>query len=196
MKNWKMRRAIMVIVLVTTLIGIGALFLMASSRNQKALSESTSDNMATYLTAQANTIENFVKEKENNLKLFGKSYDVRRVLLNEEDAQAQEQAQKYTMEYYNSLDNWEGLYIGNWDTTVLTYQNSEMIGKTLREGERLKNCAMLCLTHSPAYTMPVLLYLREPETFVCLCMRRYMIRMRIRSAMSEAVCSVPNWKMC
>ena len=28
MKNWKMRRAIMVIVLVTTLIGIGALFLM------------------------------------------------------------------------------------------------------------------------------------------------------------------------
>lgn len=138
MKNWKMRRAIMVIVLVTTLIGIGALFLMASSRNQKALSESTSDNMATYLTAQANTIENFVTEKENNLKLFGKSYDVRRVLLNEEDAQAQEQAQKYTMEYYNSLDNWEGLYIGNWDTTVLTYQNSEMIGRTLREGERLE----------------------------------------------------------
>lgn len=46
MKNWKMRSAIMVIVLVTTLIGIGALFLMASSRNQKALSESTSDNMA------------------------------------------------------------------------------------------------------------------------------------------------------
>ena len=138
MKNWKMRRAIMMIVLVTTLIGIGALFLMASSRNKKALSKSTSDNMATYLTAQANTIENFVTEKENNLKLFGKSYDVRRVLLNEEDAQAQEQAQKYTMEYYNSLDNWEGLYIGNWDTTVLTYQNSEMIGKTLREGERLE----------------------------------------------------------
>ena len=138
MKNWKMRSTIMVIVLVTTLIGIGALFLMASSRNQKALSESTSDNMATYLTAQANTIENFVTEKENNLKLFGKSYDVRRVLLNEKDAQAQEQAQKYTMEYYNSLDNWEGLYIGNWDTTVLTYQNPEMIGKTLREGERLE----------------------------------------------------------
>ena len=138
MKNWKMRSAIMVIVLVTSLIGIGALFLMASSRNQKALSESTSDNMATYLTAQANTIENFVTEKENNLKLFGKSYDVRRVLLNEKDAQAQEQAQKYTMEYYNSLDNWEGLYIGNWDTTVLTYQNPEMIGKTLREGERLE----------------------------------------------------------
>ena len=138
MKNWKMRSAIMVIVLVTSLIGIGALFLMASSRNQKALSKSTSDNMATYLTAQANTIENFVTEKENNLKLFGKSYDVRRVLLNEKDAQAQKQAQKYTMEYYNSLDNWEGLYIGNWDTTVLTYQNSEMIGKTLREGERLE----------------------------------------------------------
>ena len=138
MKNWKMRSAIMVIVLVTSLIGIGALFLMASSRNQKALSESTSDNMTTYLTAQANTIENFVTEKENNLKLFGKSYDVRRVLLNEKDAQAQKQAQKYTMEYYNSLDNWEGLYIGNWDTTVLTYQNPEMIGKTLREGERLE----------------------------------------------------------
>lgn len=63
MKNWKMRRAIMVIVLVTTLIGIGTLFLMASSRNKKALSDSTSDNMETYLTAQANMIENFVTEK-------------------------------------------------------------------------------------------------------------------------------------
>ena len=102
MKNWKMRSAIMVIVLVTSLIGIGALFLMASSRNQKALSESTSDNMATYLTAQANTIENFVTEKENNLKLFGKSYDVRRVLLNEKDAQAQEQAQAPVFPYAHS----------------------------------------------------------------------------------------------
>lgn len=138
MKNWKMRTVIMTIILVTTFVGIGALFLMTSNNNQKVLKESTSNNMETYLSAQSNAIENFVVEKENTLKLFSKAGEVTNILLHQDDPDATAAAQKYTMDYYGSLNNWEGLYIGNWDTTVLTYTVEAVIGKTLREGDRLE----------------------------------------------------------
>ena len=49
-----------------------------------------------------------------------------------------EAAQAYTMNYYGSLDNWEGLYIGNFETRILTYSVPPVIGKVLRaEPERV-----------------------------------------------------------
>ena len=138
MKNWKMRTVIISIVLVTTLIGLGVLFALTSRSNQSILAESTSDNMETYLLAQAREIESFVAEKENELKLFSVSAEVKNLLLHQDDPAATEAAQQYTLDYYAALDNWEGLYIGNWNTTCLTYMNTEVIGKTFREGDKLK----------------------------------------------------------
>ncbi len=138
MKNWKMRTVIISIVLVTTLIGLGVLFTLTSRSNQSILAESTSDNMETYLSAQAREIESFVAEKENELKLFSVSAEVKNLLLHQDDLAATEAAQQYTLDYYAALDNWEGLYIGNWNTTCLTYMNTEVIGKTFREGDKLK----------------------------------------------------------
>ena len=47
-------------------------------------------------------------------------------------------AQQYTENYYAGLDNWEGLYIGEWNTHVIAHSNPEVVGITTREGEALK----------------------------------------------------------
>ncbi len=138
MKNLKMRTAIMTIIAVTTFIGIGLLFALASSNSMKMIKNRSVDGMDTYLVAQTNSIESFVEESENKLLLFSKSDAVKNLLLNQSDEAAFNTAQQYTLDYYGTLNAWEGLYIGNWDTTVLTYNVPQVIGKTMREGERLE----------------------------------------------------------
>lgn len=138
MKNLKMRSAIMTIIAITTFIGIGLLFALASSNSMKMIKSRSVDGMDTYLVAQTNSIESFVEESENKLLLFSKSDAVKNLLLNQSDEAAFNTAQQYTLDYYGTLNAWEGLYIGNWDTTVLTYNVPQVIGKTMREGERLE----------------------------------------------------------
>lgn len=147
-KKLKMRVAIMAMVLITSLVGIGILFVLSTKANKQVLEQSTMNNMETYLTSQANTIENFVTEKENTLKLFGQSAVVSDLLKNQEDEAAFQAAQKYTLDCFNFLGTWEGLYIGNWNTTCLTYHVDAVIGKTFREGDRLEQLRNAMLTSS------------------------------------------------
>ena len=46
--------------------------------------------------------------------------------------------QAYTEKYYEGLDNWDGLYIGEWNTHVVAHSNPEVVGITTREGDGLK----------------------------------------------------------
>ena len=46
-------------------------------------------------------------------------------------------AQSYTNDYFSKLDNWEGIYLADWNSKVLAHPNNGVIGITLREGDSL-----------------------------------------------------------
>ncbi len=46
-------------------------------------------------------------------------------------------AQSYTLDYFSKLENWEGIYLADWNSTVLAHPNNGVIGMTLREGDSL-----------------------------------------------------------
>ena len=48
-----------------------------------------------------------------------------------------QRAQKYTLDYFSKLDNWEGIYLADWNSQVLTHPNEGAIGMVLREGDSL-----------------------------------------------------------
>lgn len=60
------------------------------------------------------------------------------LLKDQKNTNLQKSVQNYTVDYYNGLTNWEGLYVANWDTKVLAYNIPAVIGKVMREGDRLK----------------------------------------------------------
>ena len=43
-----------------------------------------------------------------------------------------EEVQNYTLDYFDHLENWEGLYVGNLGTRILAYSVPPVIGKVLR----------------------------------------------------------------
>ncbi len=166
MKNFRMKTVIISIVAISTAIGIFLLCLFAFINSNQILRQKINENMTTYLDAQVKSVEEFVEESENKLVLFSKNKIVEDVIeddrsdykkdpnrelpmFNDENYNTAayytdnypnyEAAQAYTMDYYNSLDNWEGLYIGNFETRILAYSVPPVIGKILRaEPERVQ----------------------------------------------------------
>jgi len=102
--------------------------------------------MNTYLNAQTSIIDQFVEDSEKELLLFSKAPVAKALLQDQENTAKFEAAQAYTLDYYNNLTNWEGLYLGNWNSTVMTYNAVPVIGKTLREGDRLEQLRNAMLT--------------------------------------------------
>ena len=70
MKQLKMKTLISSIVSVTTAVGIALLCILASVNSNSMLREKINENMSTYLDAQANSVEEFVTNSEQKLKLF------------------------------------------------------------------------------------------------------------------------------
>lgn len=176
MKNFKMRTLITSIVAISAAIGIVLLCVLAVKNSNKILKDKINDNMSTYLDAQVNAVETFVKDSENKLVLYSKNGIVTDLILEDyNDLQANpsrempafnaedyntvayykdnfasyDAAQAYTLAYYGALDNWEGLYIGNLETRILSYSVPPVIGKVLREDPDRRQQLMDAMAANP-----------------------------------------------
>lgn len=138
MKKLKMRARILLTVSIPIIVGIVFMIVIANTNHGAALREGTTNNMDTYLNAQTSIINEFVDRSEKELLLFSKAPAITNLLKNPTDENAQAVAQQYTLDYYGSQDNWEGLYVGDWNTQVMTHPAPPVIGKVMREGERLE----------------------------------------------------------
>ena len=160
LKNVKMKTLIIAIVAISSAIGIILLCSLALFNSNKILRDKINDNMSTYLDAQVSSVEEFVLVSEEKLKLFSKSPEVSALIEDDRADYAKDPnrqlpmfndesyntsayftdnyphyaaAQAYTLDYYSGLDNWEGLYVGNFETRVLAYSVPPVIGKILRD---------------------------------------------------------------
>ncbi|SEL28889.1 sensor domain-containing diguanylate cyclase [Ruminococcus albus] len=94
-------------------------------------------NMQTVAAERAKVIEDYVIWAEDTLTNFSHASDVKNLLLNPNDTEAKNQAQKYTSDFASKIGDLEGLYIADWNSKTLTHSNPETVGTIIREGERL-----------------------------------------------------------
>lgn len=135
LRDFKMRTIILFTVIFTVTIGIALLCTLALKSSRAMIEESVNNNMNTYLSATAQSIENFVEKSEKELLLFSKSPIVTELLKDPRNPELQARAQEFTLTYYNTLDNWEGLYIATPETEAITYSVPAVIGKHFRTEE-------------------------------------------------------------
>ncbi len=158
-RYFSMETVIIAVVSVTTAVSIALLCVIASVNSNAILRDNINGNMSSYLDSQVNSVEEFVSNSEQKLKLFSKSELVKQLIREDlADAEANPArelpefadesynttayftdnypsfaaAQQYTLDYYSALHNWEGLYVGNFETRVLAYSVPPVIGKVLR----------------------------------------------------------------
>lgn len=138
MKNLKMRTKITLQITIVIVICITMLYAIANQSMTSIMKKSELDNMNASLNAQTNIIKQYIDEQETILIAFSKAFEVRDLLENPDDKEKQKRAQAYTEAYYQDLDGWEGLYIGEWNTHVITHSSPEVVGITTRQGDALK----------------------------------------------------------
>ena len=88
--------------------------------------------------------------------------------------------QSYTADYYSGLNNWEGIYIGEWNTHIVAHSNSKVIGMTTRKGDSLK-ALQDAMTQRNVCMMPVLLSPLPPVNLFYPCTALYLIQMEKQS---------------
>lgn len=138
MKNQKMRTTITLAILLVTSICIFLLYVIANTNMTSMMKQSELDNLHSSVNAQTSLIEEYVTHQEDLLIAYSKAPVVAEFLKNPKDEQIKARAQRYTEQYYAGLSNWEGLYIGEWNTHVIAHSNPAVVGITTREGEGLK----------------------------------------------------------
>lgn len=138
MKNLKMSTVITTIVAVVAAACILMLYLSASRSMMVSMRDTAVDNMQTSLEARTAIIEEYVDKAEKLLMAYSKAPVVAQLLRAPQDAGAVKAAQAYTENFYAGLEGWEGIYIAEWNTHVLTHSNPAVVGITTREGEPLK----------------------------------------------------------
>ncbi|MCR5509248.1 MAG: hypothetical protein K6F34_11265 [Lachnospiraceae bacterium] len=160
MKKFKMKTVIITMIAVMSAVGIALLCILASVNSSGMLNDKINENMSTYLDAQVNSVLEFVRNSEQKLQLYSRNNAIEQLILedaadlaanperelpafNDESYNTAAfyadnypdypEVQQYTMDFYNTLDNWEGLYVGNSETRILSYSVPPVIGRVLRE---------------------------------------------------------------
>jgi len=138
MKNRKMSTAIAATILLVNLVCVILLYLVANTTMTTMMKKSEMENLHASLNVQTKIIKEYIQHQEDMLSTYGDADIVRDFLKNPDDEELKVAAQAYTERYYSRLENWEGLYIGEWNTHVIAHSNPRTVGMTTREGEPLK----------------------------------------------------------
>ena len=101
------------------------------------LNKITSNSMVSIIKGTGNSFDFATQTAEQNLMGFAQAPVIIEALQHPEDASLAAKANKYTNEYFSKLSGWEGLYLADWNTKVLTHESDAIIGKVLREGDSL-----------------------------------------------------------
>ena len=138
MKNWKLSNKLTLGIMIIVFACMSLLYGTANQTLKKLIKDSEQSHMENMLTAQTSLINEYITRQEESLIAYSKTPTVRELLKDINNTEKLASAQTYTQDYYKELDNWEGLYIGEWNTHCIAHSNPKVVGITLREGASLK----------------------------------------------------------
>lgn len=124
-----------VIPILSAVIILSSMLVGTSTKEVKMVSN---NSMKALITDTGVGIDNYFAIGEETLQSFITAPIVKEFLKNPSNANLAEEAQAYTVDFFNSLDGWEGIYIADWNSQVLTHPAPPVIGRVMREGDRLK----------------------------------------------------------
>lgn len=143
--------ALIPLVMATAILGV---VLVNTSSNE--LKMSSKNSMLSIIKQIGAAFDYSTKTNETVVLDFIEAPIVRNYLKNPEDADLAAKAQQYTLDYFGQLEGWEGIYIADWDSKVLTHPAPPVIGKVMREGDRLKELQDAMLASDKVYNVGII----------------------------------------
>ena len=132
-----MKMIFMLTIIVTMAVSLVTLNSIVVPSSKNAVTEEVINNLRTAVDGQSMLINEYITSNELIMREYGASNAVRELLADPDNAEKQKAAQEFTERYFANLNNWEGVYTSNWNTTVLAHSTPPVVGMTTREGDAL-----------------------------------------------------------
>ncbi len=137
MKNQKMSVTIALWISLLTMLCMIIMGMSISSKTASFMEEAAINNMMTALDGQGEILQQYVNLSEGFMKEYATADEIYNVVKYPDNAAYVKAAQEYTEKFYANLDLWEGVYVSNWNTTVLAHSSPGAVGMTTRTGDAL-----------------------------------------------------------
>lgn len=147
---------LLLLVLVPTITVSMSLSVMMYNMTSRELRASMNNSMVSYITEMGIAYDNTTETAKTIMGTFASNPDVINYLKNQDDTELGEKVQEYTKNYFGQLDGWEGIYLASWESKVLSHPTDSVVGRVMREGDRLKQLQDSMLSSDGAYNVGII----------------------------------------
>ncbi len=128
---------LILLVVLPMLISSLTIGIISINQSSKGIRSNTHNSFVQIITNVGTSFDTIVSKNQDMLKSYSTAPIVKELLLDSSNSQKAAEAQQYTLDYFGKLDGWEGLYIADWNSQVLTHPNEPTIGLVLRKDDKL-----------------------------------------------------------
>ncbi|MCR5324559.1 MAG: methyl-accepting chemotaxis protein [Lachnospiraceae bacterium] len=128
-----MRVTLILFALIPLLAAALTIGIVTIKKSKTEIKTDTHDSFVQVITGVGNSFDTIVSKNEEILKNFVAAPIIKEALLSPDDAELAAAAQQYTLDYFGNLNGWEGIYLADWNSQVLTHPNAGAIGMILRK---------------------------------------------------------------
>lgn len=155
-RKLNMRKTLILFAIVPMMVSTIIVGVILAKSSAQALEDATHNSMLSIIEQTGAGFDYTTVKNEETMLSFIHSPIIKDYLLNPDDADLAALAQEYTVNYYNELDGWEGLYLADWNSKVLTHPAPPVIGKVMREGERLEELRNAMLSADGVFNVGII----------------------------------------
>ena len=132
-----LRITLLAFVLIPLIVSAFLISIISIKKSEKELKDYTYDSMVQVVDNIGSSFDTMVDTNKGILKAYSTAPILKEALENPDDPEIQAKAQQYTLDFYADLDGWEGIYLADWESGVLTHPSPSVIGVHFREGDGL-----------------------------------------------------------
>lgn len=147
---------LLLLVLVPTITVSISLSIVMYNMTSREIKDSMNNSMVSYITEMGIAYDNTTETAKTIMGTFASNPDVINYLKNQDDTELGEKVQEYTKNYFGQLDGWEGIYLASWESKVLSHPTDSVVGRVMREGDRLKQLQDSMLSSDGAYNVGII----------------------------------------
>ena len=132
-----MRVMLLLFALIPLLVSTITIGIVSTEKSKSEIKTYTHDSLVQVVEGVGNSFDTIVNKNKEALKAYATAPILKEALADPSNADIAAKAQQYTLDYFGSLNGWEGLYLADWNSQVMTHPNAPVIGMVLREGDKL-----------------------------------------------------------
>ena len=161
---------LLLLVLVSTITVSISLSIVMYNMTSREIRDSMNNSMVSYITEMGIAYDNTTETAKTIMGTFASNPDVISYLKNQDDTELGEKVQEYTKNYFGQLEGWEGIYLASWESKVLSHPTDSVVGRVMREGDRLKQLQDSMLSSDGVYNVGIINSPASGQLIMSMCM--------------------------